>query len=759
MTGKLERNLKTNAWLKDVMYFDFRGLAIQDFHLTNRNNIIRKDYQYRFNGELLKARSLKTNSSNVVLSTKITSYEQDHFGRKIKFKYSLNGIEKTIASYFYDATGRMSQKQYAPSSAIGSNQTGLWINSTTWQGGSVPTISDNVTINSGHTVTIPSGQNVSAGSLFDAGILQNFGTLNLGTNVPSTGAGTLQTLNYKYHIRGGLRGINLDDDNNLTNSIFSYKLDYENDGTYFDSNIRKQFWKSDIDHVTRSFTYSYDKSSRIIAGVFAGNNIENYTLNNVSYDMNGNITNLSRNGLMANNSFGLVDNLNYTYNTNSNKILKVDDASNETNSFKDVIGNDYTYWQDGSLKSDNNKGIDSIKYNYLKLPERIKFTNSNWINYEYDAEGTKLKKTLSTGKVTDYEEDEIYENSILYQTSHDEGRIVNGIYEYNITDHLGNLRVAFKDSLGIAKITQVNAYGAFGDDLPTLKYINSLKINRYNFNGKEVENDFDSGFIDFKWRFSDPILGRFFTIDRLAEKFYYLSTFQFASNDPINKVEIDGLEGERVDNIYIKAYLAKNVQEKAEKANAAGARSLSLDTRIGPQVGISVMKGNVGVDANAHATIQSSTNLSSTKLNATVGASATASAGSNSISLGKVGMVVAEGEIKSNGSVKMSLKGNVSMEGVKLPDSVNPSLPSTKGNVEVNQYTNLGTTGRTADVNGDTFSFGVSMGVVGATINTNFVQAGEFVKNAVGAFGSYLGNLFQNYKEPQKDLLPDGKRK
>ena len=122
----------------------------------------------------------------------------------------------------------------------------------------------------------------------------------------------------------------------------------------------------------------------------------------------------------------------------------------------------------------------------MKLPERIKFTNSNWINYEYDAEGTKLKKTLSTGKVTDYEEDEIYENSILYQTSHDEGRIVNGIYEYNITDHLGNLRVAFKDSLGIAKITQVNAYGAFGDDLPTLKYINSLKINRYNFNGKEV---------------------------------------------------------------------------------------------------------------------------------------------------------------------------------------------------------------------------------------------------------------------------------
>jgi hypothetical protein len=47
----------------------------------------------------------------------------------------------------------------------------------------------------------------------------------------------------------------------------------------------------------------------------------------------------------------------------SNKILKVDDASNETASFKDVTGNDYTYILDGSLKSDNNKGIDSIQYN------------------------------------------------------------------------------------------------------------------------------------------------------------------------------------------------------------------------------------------------------------------------------------------------------------------------------------------------------------------------------------------------------------
>ena len=85
----------------------------------------------------------------------------------------------------------------------------------------------------------------------------------------------------------------------------------------------------------------------------------------------------------------------------------MDDASSEAASFKDVAGSDYDYWLDGSLKKDNNKDITQIDYNYLKLPKQIFLTGGRWIKYEYDANGTKLKKTLSTGKVTDYEEDEI----------------------------------------------------------------------------------------------------------------------------------------------------------------------------------------------------------------------------------------------------------------------------------------------------------------------------------------------------------------
>ena len=257
-----------------------------------------------------------------------------------------------------------------------SKQTGNWTDVSTWLSNGLPTVSDIVTINSGQTITIPTGESASAGKLNDYGLLKNFGTLNFG----KSSANPLYELSYKYHIRGGLKSINTDANNNLTNTLFSYRLDYEDDGTYFDGNIRNQYWKSNIDGIKRAYEYSYDGDSRLTGATYAGKSGENYALNSVSYDFNGNITNLSRNGLKSNNSFGLIDNLNYTYNANSNKILKVDDISNETASFKDVTGNDYTYWQDGSLKSDNNKGIDSIKYNYLKLPERIKLATGNWIN-------------------------------------------------------------------------------------------------------------------------------------------------------------------------------------------------------------------------------------------------------------------------------------------------------------------------------------------------------------------------------------------
>lgn len=552
MTGTLIRNIETNDWYKFLNYYDYKARNIQSFSQNHVGGIDRTDYGYRFNNEVLSMRltHIKTGANNIV---ELYEYDYDHIGRKTKFRHNKEGVSQTVASYNYDDLGRLSLKNIKPIYQIGSICTCPWINPKSWSLARVPTQNDNVIINIGTDITIPAGEIANAGSLtFKGGILRNYGKLNLGnfgsnlsSNSPNSLTdpiiGTLQSVDYKYHIRGGLRGLNLDASNNTTianGDLFSMKLGYETDG-YFDENIGKQEWKTSLDNVNRSFNYRYDGASRITRGTYAGVGTENYSLDSVNYDANGNIKMLTRRGYKSNNTFGIIDNLNYTYQNNSNKIQKIDDASSEIASFKDVTGaTDYTYYLDGSLKSDANKGITLIEYNYLKKQSRITFSNGTIINYLYDASGKKLRETIGT-QVTDYVGNKIYKNNILYQIAYDEGRIVDGIYEYNINDHLGNLRVAFKDSLGIAKIVQNNAYGIWGEDLPTLKYLNTPKINNFGYLNRELQPE--TGYTDLVNRQFDNIIGRFTSQDPITDEQEHLSLYQYGWNNPVLRSDADGL--------------------------------------------------------------------------------------------------------------------------------------------------------------------------------------------------------------------------
>ncbi len=134
-----------------------------------------------------------------------------------------------------------------------------------------------------------------------------------------------------------------------------------------------------------------------------------------------------------------------------NKLTHVSDAiTNDTDAgdFRDrnMGTDDYDYWPNGDLKKDLNKDITLIDYNFLRLPKELTLTASRWIEYYYAASGQKLQKQNSTGEVWDYVGEFVYKNNALYQITHEEGRIANGKYEYNYTDHLGNLRLSFRDS-------------------------------------------------------------------------------------------------------------------------------------------------------------------------------------------------------------------------------------------------------------------------------------------------------------------------
>jgi RHS repeat-associated protein len=547
VTGTLVRNLETNDWYKLVNYYDYKARNIQTFAQNHVGGIDRMDYQYRFNGEVLKMRisHQKTGAADI---TEIYDYEYDHLGRKTAFKHTYNGTLKNVAKYEYDPIGRLNAKKLSPSNSIGSVASGSWNSTNTWQNNLIPSINDYIRINAGHTVTINSGEAGSAGGLFNAGTLNTHGRLDLGVLPPTTsGASDLQTIDYKYHIRGGLRGINLDASNNLSNALFSFKLGYEDAG-FYDGNIGRQEWKSSMDGIKRSYQYAYDGDSRLTGATYESDKAtENYGMSDVSYDRNGNIKTLSRSGATNANytSFGNVDNLTYTYQSNSNKLLKVTDATTTNADLGDFrngtnTGDDYEYWADGSLKKDLNKNITQIQYNYLKLPKRIEFSNETWINYQYDASGKKLQKVTSQGITTDYVANKIYENNVLYQTTHDEGRInAQGVYEYNITDHNNDLRIAFKDSAGIATPTQSIFYDPWGLSMKGMQIAkNPANFNKYQFLNRETQ--FETGYIDLIRRQYDPQIGRFISQDPVTDGQEHLSLYQYGWNNPILKPDPNG---------------------------------------------------------------------------------------------------------------------------------------------------------------------------------------------------------------------------
>lgn len=549
LTGGKERNLSTNDWYASTLYYDYRLRLVNqnsDNHLGGKEHL---NMYYNFVGEVLRVRKSHDTGTSASLITETSEYSYDHVGRKKNYIHGINGAKQQVATYQYDAIGRLIQKQLRPSNNLISQQSGNWTDASTWLG-NLPTLSDFVTINTGHHVAIPSNTIVNAGSLLNKGTLDMATTsqLNLGILVPNGNATVLQSVDYTYHIRGGLKGINLDASGNVALSngdLFAMKLGYEEDGTYYDGNIRKQEWKTSLDNLSRSFTYRYDGASRIKAGVYQGGKTgEDYSLKNVTYDNNGNIKNLVRNGLKTNNNFGIIDNLAYTYLANSNKIQAVTDNSNETASFTDAAGTtDYTYSSDGSLISDANKGISLIEYNYLKLPKRI-VKGSTTILYQYSASGKKLKETIGTN-VTDYVGNLIYRNSVVYQLANDEGRVVNGTYEYDIKDHLGSLRVSFKDSVGIAKTTQESHTGVWGEELPSLSYKNTPNLDNFKFTGKE--NLPETDYTDFGARLYDNLVPRFISIDPLAEISRRWSPYAYTYDNPLRFIDPDGMG---VRNVY-----------------------------------------------------------------------------------------------------------------------------------------------------------------------------------------------------------------
>lgn len=338
-------------------------------------------------------------------------------------------------------------------------------------------LSQNQKINSLPTQTIVSNSYDDLGQLIGKGV------------GGKTTEGRLQNVNYGYNVRGWLKEIN--DPNSLGNDLFSFGINYNtvdyhtsNDKKLFNGNISETEWKTANDNILRWYRYDYDALNRITKAYEKDNK---YTLSFVEYDKNGNIERLARRGAVNNDAttFNSMDNLAYTY--QGNQLLKIDEINTKYFGFKSSYtgsGNQYTYDTNGNMLRDYNKGISSnITYNHLNLPTYVPLSGEN-ISYIYDATGVKLKKEVSTGGTTEYAGNYVYQDGSLKFFNHPEGYVdVNGSsfsYVYQYKDHLGNVRLSYKDKSLLDDSFETGVDGWQGQSATVVQENGRLKVSPTN---------------------------------------------------------------------------------------------------------------------------------------------------------------------------------------------------------------------------------------------------------------------------------------
>ena len=128
------------------------------------------------------------------------------------------------------------------------------------------------------------------------------------------------------------------------------------------------------------------------------------------------------------------------------------------------------------------------------------------------------------------------------------------------------------------EILQENHYYPFGMNMEGDW---SAGTNQYQYNGKEIDNDFGMDWYHYGARMFDPAIGRFTGVDPIADQFTWVSTFNYAENMPINSIDLHGLQSVRsteqqlnkeIEALYIAtAEMINDVaQPFKEMANAVG---------------------------------------------------------------------------------------------------------------------------------------------------------------------------------------------
>ena len=351
-------------------------------------------------------------------------------------------------------------------------------------------------------------------------------------------------LTYAYNLRSWLTGI--------SGTCFTQNL-YYNTGVgtaKYNGSISSMTWKFGNESTVRGYKFTYDGLDRVLNATYGetasiSTNANRFSENVTGYDKNGNIKSLQRYGQTGASAYGLIDNLTFTL--NGNQLSRVDDAVMASAygggfEFKDGVKQvgEYTYDANGNLTKDLNKGITDIQYNCLNLPSAVTFSDGSTITYVYAADGTKLRTVHKIGgatTTTDYCGNVVYENGAQKLLITEEGYITlsDNKYYYYLKDHQGNNRVVINQS---GAVEETNHYYLFGG-----VFASSTSTQPYKYNSKEYDTKKGLNWYDYGARHYDAVLGRFMTVDPLAEKYYSESLYTYCYSNPINCIDPNGKDG------------------------------------------------------------------------------------------------------------------------------------------------------------------------------------------------------------------------
>ena len=180
--------------------------------------------------------------------------------------------------------------------------------------------------------------------------------------------------------------------------------------------------------------------------------------------------------------------------------------------------------------------------------------------YSYDEQGTRTRKVVVKGNIREeryyldgYELFRKYENGGLVLERHttnladdekvfariDEGGNEGLVTRYQYDNHLGSACLELDECADIISYEEYHPFGT--TSYRSRRSETEVSLKRYRYCGKE--RDEETGLYYYGMRYYAAWLCRFVSVDPLQFKYPELTPYQYASNNPITMIDLDGLEG------------------------------------------------------------------------------------------------------------------------------------------------------------------------------------------------------------------------